>query len=91
MTTLCDSSDDFFCPADCKTARGSQIYTIFKHKYAHQAAKIPSFNSQRSGLDEPKKKQKPMVQMLAIATKLFSQEGNNTMLKTLKPPTLQTF
>jgi hypothetical protein len=32
MTTLCDSSDDSFCPADCKTDRGSQIYTIFKQK-----------------------------------------------------------
>lgn len=32
MTTLCDASDASFCPADCKTERGSQIYTIFKHK-----------------------------------------------------------
>ncbi len=39
MTTLRDSSDDFFCPADCKTDRGSQIYTIFKHKSAQQVAK----------------------------------------------------
>jgi len=33
----------------------------------------------------------PVVQMLASAAKVFSQEGNSTMLKTLKPPTLQTF